>query len=143
MMTDDPDPGKKTFDSEGLAILLVAISVLCIVTQIGIMIFLDCGVWDKIKGSSERDETKEKPAVSTKVAPAMSPTSKRQLKMKGQARQRQQAEMERERQRQEEFQRQQQQEFQRQQEEERLKQEEQLIVANAKTAWADNSIKIK
>ena len=39
----------KTFDSEALAYVLVGISVLCIVSQIGITIFIDCGLWNRLR----------------------------------------------------------------------------------------------
>ena len=39
----------KTFDSEALAYVLVSISVLCIVSQIGITIFIDCGLWNRLR----------------------------------------------------------------------------------------------
>jgi hypothetical protein len=51
LMTD-PDPVKKTFDSEALAYVLVSISVLCIVSQILITVFVDCGLWDQLKGGT-------------------------------------------------------------------------------------------
>ena len=48
----DPDPVKKTFDSEALAYVLVSISALCIVSQIFITVFVDCGLWDQLKGGT-------------------------------------------------------------------------------------------
>ena len=57
LMTDIPKPGEtKTFDSEALAYVLVSISVLCIVSQIIITVFVDCGLWDTLRGGTQGDD---------------------------------------------------------------------------------------
>ena len=57
LMTDNPKSGEtKTFDSEALAYVLVSISVLCIVSQILITLFIDCGLWDKLRGGTQGDD---------------------------------------------------------------------------------------
>ena len=52
LMTDNP--AKKSFDSEALAYVLVGISVLCIASQLGITIFVDCGLWDRMMSKSTK-----------------------------------------------------------------------------------------
>ena len=49
LMMDSPDvaTGETSFNSAVLAHLLVGISALCIVSQIGITVFIDCGVWER------------------------------------------------------------------------------------------------
>ena len=70
MMDGNSDGSNKTFNSEALAYILIAISVLCIASQIGITIFVDCGVWEKRcrknrnKKSNKEGETKVLPIVS-------------------------------------------------------------------------------
>ena len=70
LMTDgDIDGSNKTFNSDGVAYILITISVLCIASQIGITIFVDCGVWEKRCGknknkTSNKGETKVLPIVS-------------------------------------------------------------------------------
>jgi len=54
LMTDNP--AKKSFDSEALAYVLVGISVMCIVSQILITLFIDCGLWDKLRGGTQGDD---------------------------------------------------------------------------------------
>jgi len=60
LMTDNP--AKKSFDSEALAYVLVGISVLCIAIQLGITIFVDCGLWDRMMSKSTSGTTKVIPA---------------------------------------------------------------------------------
>ena len=58
LMTDGNDDGSnKTFNSNGLAYILIAISVLCIASQIGITIFIDCGVWELIREFRNKSDT--------------------------------------------------------------------------------------
>ena len=52
LMTDNPNPTKKTFDSDVLAYVMVGISASCIVSQIGITIFIDCGLWDRMRDNA-------------------------------------------------------------------------------------------
>ena len=52
LITDNPDPTKKTFDSDALAYVMVGISVSCITSQIGIAIFFDCGLWDRMRDNT-------------------------------------------------------------------------------------------
>jgi hypothetical protein len=69
LMTDIPKPGEtKTFDSEALAYVLVGISVACIVSQILITIFVDCGLWDRITNKKKSDG--DGGSGTTKVIPA-------------------------------------------------------------------------
>ena len=82
LMTD-PDPAKKTFDSEALAYVLVSISVMCIVSQIAITVFIDCGLWDRITSTCNKKSDGEGTCTttSTKVVPTSS-ESKNQQQMK-------------------------------------------------------------
>ena len=68
LMTDgNADGSNKTFNSDGLAYILITISVLCIASQIGITIFVDCGVWENRcakDGGKKEDATKVLPIVS-------------------------------------------------------------------------------
>ena len=48
LMTDDS--ASPTFDAEVLAIVLISISVCCIASQIGITVFVDCGLWSRMCG---------------------------------------------------------------------------------------------
>jgi len=59
LMTDNPDPTKKTFDSDALAYVMVGISVSCIVSQIGITIFIDCGLWERLRVKRVQTEQRE------------------------------------------------------------------------------------
>ena len=69
IMDGGGDVSKKSFNSEALAYILIAITVLCIASQIGITIFVDCGVWEKRcvknknKKSNKEGETKVLPIV--------------------------------------------------------------------------------
>ena len=63
------DVSKKTFNSEGLAYILIAISVLCIASQIGITIFIDCGVWERLCGKKQQKDQKVDKNKKTKVQP--------------------------------------------------------------------------
>jgi len=75
LMTDgNADGSNKTFNSDGLAYILITISVLCIASQIGITIFVDCGVWEK---RCAKDKGKKEDA--TKVLPIVSKEEKQQL----------------------------------------------------------------
>ena len=70
MMDGNSDGSNKTFNGDGVAYILITISVLCIASQIGITIFVDCGVWEKRCGknknkkSNKDGETKVLPIVS-------------------------------------------------------------------------------
>ena len=79
LITDNPDPTKKTFDSDALAYVMVGISVSCIASQIGIAIFFDCGVWDRLRcgdvgagnkkcGNSSTSSTQVLPVEKSEVA---------------------------------------------------------------------------
>merc|ERR1711865_627325 len=75
LMTDgNADGSNKTFNSDGLAYILITISVLCIASQIGITIFVDCGVWEN---RCAKDKGKKEDA--TKVLPIVSKEEKQQL----------------------------------------------------------------
>jgi len=68
LMTDKPDPGEsKTFDSEALAYVLVGISIACIVSQILITIFIDCGLWDCM--TNKKSDGEGGTCTTTKVVP--------------------------------------------------------------------------
>ena len=67
MMDGNSDGSNKTFNSDGLAYILIAISVLCIASQIGITIFVDCGVWEKRCGKNENKKSNK--VGETKVLP--------------------------------------------------------------------------
>jgi len=73
MMDGDGDGLNKSFDSEVLAYILIAISVFCIASQIGITIFIDCGVWEnqcgKKKLKKNENNKKEYKNGKTKVQP--------------------------------------------------------------------------
>ena len=56
MMDGNSDGSNKTFNSDGLAYILIAISVLCIASQIGITIFVDCGVWERLCGKKQQKD---------------------------------------------------------------------------------------
>ena len=65
---DKPDPGEsKTFDSEALAYVLVGISIACIVSQILITIFIDCGLWDCM--TNKKSDGEGGTCTTTKVVP--------------------------------------------------------------------------
>merc|ERR1711865_1327667 len=60
---------KQTFNSEALAYILIAISVLCIASQIGITIFVDCGVWERCCGKKKKNDEDLNKSYKTKVQP--------------------------------------------------------------------------
>merc|ERR1712028_96199 len=60
MMDGNSDGSNKTFNSDGLAYILITISVLCIASQIGITIFVDCGVWEKLCVKKQKNNRKTK-----------------------------------------------------------------------------------
>ena len=66
LMTDNPDPTKKTFDSDTLAYFMVGISVSCMASQIVIAVFFDCGLWSRLCSRAERRE-KGSPSSTTSV----------------------------------------------------------------------------
>merc|ERR1711865_372070 len=68
IMDGGGDVSKKTFNSEALAYILIAISVLCIASQIGITIFVDCGVWERLRGKKQKKDKKVDNS-KTKVQP--------------------------------------------------------------------------
>jgi hypothetical protein len=63
------DVSKKTFNSEALAYILIAISVLSIASQIGITIFIDCGVWERLCGKKQQKDQMVDKNKKTKVQP--------------------------------------------------------------------------
>jgi hypothetical protein len=69
LMTDgNSDGSEKKFNSEALAYILITISVSCIASQIGITIFVDCGVWERIRGKKKKNDKKVDNS-KTKVQP--------------------------------------------------------------------------
>merc|ERR1711865_613125 len=60
---------KQSFNSEALAYILITISVLCIASQIGITIFVDCGVWERLCGKKQQKDQKVDKNNNTKVQP--------------------------------------------------------------------------
>merc|ERR1712028_99962 len=69
LMTDgNSDGSEKKFNSDGVAYILIAISVLCIASQIGITIFVDCGVWERLRGKKQKNDKKVDNS-KTKVQP--------------------------------------------------------------------------
>ena len=69
IMDGGGDVSKKTFNSEAVAYILIAISVLCIASQIGITIFVDCGVWERLCGKKQQKDQKVDKNNNTKVQP--------------------------------------------------------------------------
>jgi hypothetical protein len=77
LMTDGNDDGSnKTFNSDGVAYILITISVLCIASQIGITIFVDCGVWEKRCGKNKNKKSNKEG--ETKVLPIVSVNEQKQ-----------------------------------------------------------------
>ena len=67
LMTDNPDATKKTFDSDALAYVMVGIAISCIVSQVGITIFIDCGLWNRLcGGKTEKNNNDDNGKVSNK-----------------------------------------------------------------------------
>ena len=87
MMDGDGDGLNKSFNSEVLAYILIAISVFCIASQIGITIFIDCGVWENQCGKKElkqnENNKKEYKNGKTKVQPIKNNESNNDLKSWG------------------------------------------------------------
>ena len=52
-LISDKGSNVPTFDSDGLAIILVALAGSCIAVNIGITIMFDCGVWDRFCGPKD------------------------------------------------------------------------------------------
>merc|ERR1712166_1621830 len=69
MMDGNADGSNKIFNSDGLAYILITISVLCIASQIGITIFVDCGVWEKCCGKKKKNDEDLNKSYKTKVQP--------------------------------------------------------------------------
>ena len=69
LIMDDPlDP---TFDSNVMMILLVALNILSMSVQLGIMVLLDCGVWDRLcmRRGKKLDRTSRGRRKSTQILP--------------------------------------------------------------------------
>ena len=73
LMTDDPDATKKTFDSDALAYVMVGIAISCIVSQVGITIFIDCGLWNRLcgGGKTEKNNNDDNGKVGSKKSASM------------------------------------------------------------------------
>jgi hypothetical protein len=74
LIMDSPDAaGNESFNDDAVAYLLVSISCLCIASQIGITILIDCGLWERISSNyglrGKNNVTKKK---VTQVAPVLS-----------------------------------------------------------------------
>ena len=69
LMTDNPD--NPIYDSDALAYVMIVISVSCIVSQIGITIFIDCGVWDRLCGGKTEKNRNDSGKVSSKKSTSM------------------------------------------------------------------------
>ena len=69
IMDGGGDVSKKTFNSEAVAYILIAISVLCIASQIGITIFVDCGVWERCCRKKKKNDEDLNKSYKTKVQP--------------------------------------------------------------------------
>ena len=66
-LISDKGSNVPTFDSDGLAIILVALAGSCIAVNIGITIMFDCGVWDRFckkDGGGGGEMTKVTPILS-------------------------------------------------------------------------------
>merc|ERR1711865_623984 len=74
IMDGGGDVSKKTFNSKALGYILITISVMCIVSQIGITVFIDCGVWERLCGKEDKKNDD-----ATKVLPIVSKEEKQQL----------------------------------------------------------------
>ena len=77
IMDGGGDVSKKSFNSEALAYILIAITVLCIASQIGITIFVDCGVWEKRCGKNKNKKSNKEG--ETKVLPIVSVNEQQQI----------------------------------------------------------------
>ena len=81
LMMDHPDPDQKAFGSDTLAYILVAISLLCLVSQIGITVFIDCGLLEHLGGTricksqnrEEADKSSKKGRSNVSVVPVVPP----------------------------------------------------------------------
>ena len=71
LITDDPV--NPSFDSNVMMIILIALNVLSILIQIGIMVLLDCGVWDRCcmrrKQKLDRSNRGRRKSKSTHILP--------------------------------------------------------------------------